>query len=64
LAFAMCVDALVAWQVPQTALGRLAAFPGRVAATAIAMAHALVNALREGPELQLEIARRRWFPGV
>jgi len=64
VALVLCVDALVAWRVPQTALGRLAAFPGRVATTSVAMAHALVMALSEGPELQLEAVRRPWFPNA
>jgi len=65
LAFALAVDAAVAWRVPQTALGRLAALPGRLAATVVAMAHALLMALYAGPELQLEAAvRRPWFPNI
>ncbi len=65
LAAALCVDALIAWRVPQTALGRLATLPGRVAASTVAMGHALVMGLRSEPELQLEAAiRRSWFPGV
>ncbi len=63
LALALALDAAVVWSVPaRTALGRLAAFPGRVAATGVAMAHAMVRALREGPELQLEVVRRPRFP--
>ena len=64
LAFALVVDAAVAWRVPQTALGRLAALPGRLASTVVAMAHALLMALYAGPELQLEAVRRPWFPNI
>ncbi len=65
LAAVVCVDALVAWRVPQTAAGRLAALPGRLATAIVAMGHALVMGVRASPELQLEAAiRRPWFPGV
>ena len=63
LALALAVDAAILWRVPQTALGRLAALPGRLAASVVAMGHASVMALAGGPELQLEPARR-WFPNV
>jgi len=65
LAAALCLDALVAWRVPQTALGRLAALPGRLAASLVATGHALVVGLVAGSALQLEAAvRRPWFPAV
>lgn len=63
LTLALVVDVAIVWRLPQTALGRLAALPGRLAASVVAMAHASVMALAVGPELQLEPARR-WFPNV
>jgi hypothetical protein len=59
LAAALCLDALIAWRVPQTALGRLAALPGRFAASLVAMGHALLVGLTTGAELQLEAAAVR-----
>ena len=63
-AVALAVDAAVAWRLPQTAIGRLAVLPARVAASFVAMAHALVLGLKQGQQLQVETVRRAWFPGV
>ncbi len=64
LGLALGLDAALVWSLPaRTALARLAAFPGRVAATAVANAHALVMALREAPLIPVE-ARRPWFPNA
>ena len=64
LALALGLDAALVWSLPaRTALARLAAFPGRVATTAVANAHALVWALREAQLIPVE-ARRTWFPNA
>jgi hypothetical protein len=63
-AFALGADAVVAWQIPQTAAGRMAALPARFAASSVAIAHALVMGLKQGPELQPETVRTHWFPNV
>jgi len=64
MSVALAGDALVAWRAPQTAVGRLAALPGRVAASVVVIAHASVMALGAGPQLGFEPARRPWFPSV